>query len=136
MLEITLRLAFSLGTFGAVASWEYALPRRELSEPRRRRWPANLGLGLLNAILLRLLAGGLVVSAAAFAATRGTGLVHWTAPPVWAGWMVTIAGLDFAVYLQHVLFHAVPVLWRVHRVHHADTGFDTTTGVRFHPIEI
>jgi sterol desaturase/sphingolipid hydroxylase (fatty acid hydroxylase superfamily) len=135
MLEITLRLAFSLGTFGAVASWEYALPRRELSETRRQRWPANLGLGLLNAILLRLLAGGLVVSAAAFAAYRGVGLTHWVALPVWAGWMVTIVGLDFAVYLQHVLFHAVPVLWRVHRVHHADLGFDTTTGLRFHPIE-
>jgi sterol desaturase/sphingolipid hydroxylase (fatty acid hydroxylase superfamily) len=135
MLVATLRLALSLGTFGAMASWEYAHARRELSEPRRRRWPANLGLGLLNAILLRLLAGGLVVSAAAFATARGTGLVHWIPLPVWAGWMVTIAGLDFAVYLQHVLFHAVPVLWRVHRVHHADIGFDATTGVRFHPIE-
>jgi sterol desaturase/sphingolipid hydroxylase (fatty acid hydroxylase superfamily) len=136
MLETTLRLAFSLGTFGAMASWEYARPRRELSEPGRRRWPTNLGLGLLNAILLRLLAGGLVVSAAAFAANRGVGVTHWVAMPVWAGWMVAIVGLDFAVYLQHVLFHAVPVLWRVHRVHHADLGFDATTGVRFHPIEM
>jgi sterol desaturase/sphingolipid hydroxylase (fatty acid hydroxylase superfamily) len=136
MLETALRLAFSLGTFGAMASWEYALPRRELSETRRQRWPANLGLGLLNAILLRLLGGGLVVSAATFAANRSEGLTHWMALPVLAGWMVTIFGLDFAVYLQHVMFHAVPALWRVHRVHHADLGFDTTTGVRFHPIEM
>jgi len=136
MLETTFRLAFSLGTFGAMTSWEYALPRREPSETRRRRWPANLGLALLNAILLRFLAGGLVVSAAAFAASRGTGLTHWMALPIWAGSTITIVGLDFAVYLQHVLFHAVPVLWRVHRVHHADLGFDATTGLRFHPIEM
>jgi len=136
MLETTLRLAFSLGTFGAMTAWEYALPRRELSATRRRRWPANLGLALLNAILLRFLSGGLVVSAAALAASRGMGLTHWMALPVWAGWMVTIVGLDFAVYFQHVLFHAVAVLWRVHRVHHADLGFDATTGVRFHPIEM
>jgi sterol desaturase/sphingolipid hydroxylase (fatty acid hydroxylase superfamily) len=136
MLETTLRLALALGTFGTMAAWEWALPRRELLEPRRRRWPANLGLGLLNTILLRLFGGGLVISAATFAASRGVGLTHWTAMPVWAGWMVTIVGLDLAVYLQHVLFHAVPALWRVHRVHHADLGFDTTTGVRFHPIEM
>src|SRR5262245_12612481 len=100
MLEAILRLAFSLGTFGSVAVWEYALPRRELSETRRQRWPANLGLGLLNAILLRLFAGGLVGSAAAFAATGGVGLTHWISLPVWTGWTVTIVGLDFAVYLQ------------------------------------
>src|SRR5262245_14893798 len=136
MLETALRLAFSLGTFGTMAAWEYALPRRELSDTRRQRWPAKLGLGLLNAILLRLFGGGLVVSAAAFAANRGVGLTHWIPMPVWASWMVTIVGLDFAVYLQHVMFHAVPVLWRVHRVHHADLGFDATTGLRFHPIEM
>jgi sterol desaturase/sphingolipid hydroxylase (fatty acid hydroxylase superfamily) len=136
MLETTLRIAFSLGTFGTMATWEYLLPRRELLETRQRRWPANLGLGFLNAVLLRFLGGGLVVSAAAFAATRGVGLAQWVAMPAWAGWMITIVGLDFAVYLQHVVFHAVPVLWRVHRVHHADLGFDATTGVRFHPIEM
>jgi sterol desaturase/sphingolipid hydroxylase (fatty acid hydroxylase superfamily) len=136
MLETALRLAFSLGIFGTMAAWESVLPRRELAEPRRRRWPANLGLGLLNTILLRLFGGGLVVSAAAFAVNRGVGLTHWIPMPVWVSWMVTIVGLDFAVYLQHVMFHAVPVLWRVHRVHHADLGFDATTGLRFHPIEM
>jgi sterol desaturase/sphingolipid hydroxylase (fatty acid hydroxylase superfamily) len=136
MLETTVRLAFSLATFGTMAAWEYALPRRDLIEPRPRRWPTNLGLALLNAILVRILAGGAIVSAAAFSADRGAGLLHWVPVPVWAAWMITILGLDFAVYLQHVMFHAVPAFWRLHRVHHADLGFDATTGLRFHPIEI
>ena len=136
MIETTLRLAFSLGTFGTMAVWEYVHPRRELIEPRSRRWAANLGVAALNAMLLRILAGGAVVSAAAFAADRGVGLLHWVELPVWLGWAVTILALDFVVYLQHVMFHAVPVLWRLHRMHHADLGFDTTTGFRFHPIEI
>ncbi len=135
MLEAALRLAFSLGTLGTMGAWEYASPRRDLLETRRRRWSTNLGLALLNAILLRVLAGGTVVSAAGFAAERGAGLLHWLPVPVWAGWTITILGLDFAVYLQHLMFHAVPALWRLHRVHHADLGFDTTTGFRFHPIE-
>src|SRR5207249_264548 len=75
-------------------------------------------------------------SAASFAAERGTGLLHWVPVSVWAGWMITILALDFAVYLQHVMFHAVPALWRLHRVHHTDLGFDASTGLRFHPIEI
>jgi len=136
MLETTLRLAFSLVTFGTMAAWEYAFPRRDFIEPRRRRWPTNLSLALLNSILVRILGGGLVFSAASFAADRGAGLLHWVPMPRWAGWMITVLGLDFAIYLQHLMFHAVPALWRLHRVHHADLGFDTTTGLRFHPIEI
>jgi sterol desaturase/sphingolipid hydroxylase (fatty acid hydroxylase superfamily) len=136
MLEATLRLGFSLTTFAAMAAWEYAVPRRDLDEPRRRRWPTNLGLALLNSILVRVVAGGAAVSAAFFAAERGTGFLHWMPVPVWASWIITVFALDFAVYLQHVMFHAVPALWRLHRVHHADLGFDASTGLRFHPIEI
>jgi sterol desaturase/sphingolipid hydroxylase (fatty acid hydroxylase superfamily) len=148
MLEATLRLAFSLGTFGTMAAWESLRPRRRLSEPRSRRWPANLGLAFVNALVVRIIAGATPVAAAAFAAERGAGLLHWASLPaglaasdgaslrVSFGWIVTILVLDFAVYLQHLVFHAVPLLWRLHRVHHADLGFDATTGVRFHPIEI
>ena len=136
MLETILRLALSAGTFGSMAVWEYMCPRRDSIEPRRRRWPENLWLGFLNAILLRVIGGGVVISAATFAADRGVGLLHWLHLPVWAGWTITILVLDFTVYLQHILFHAVPLLWRLHRVHHADLGFDATTGFRFHPIEI
>src|SRR6266536_1213566 len=106
MLETTLRLAFSLATFSTMAAWEYALPRRDLIEPRWRRWPANLGLAVLNAIVVRVLAGGSVVSAATFAADRGAGLLHRVPVPVWAAWIITILALDFAVYVQHVMFHA------------------------------
>ena len=136
MLETSLRLGFFFATLALMAVWEAAAPRRELVQSRRERWPVNLGLGLLNAALVRLLAAGVLISAAVFAAERGVGLVHWLALPAWAGWIVTILALDFAVYLQHVMFHAVPVLWRLHRVHHVDLGFDVTTGVRFHPVEI
>ncbi len=76
------------------------------------------------------------MSAAVFAAEHDAGMLHWISMPAWAGWMVAVLGLDFAVYLQHVTFHAVPALWRLHRVHHTDLGFDASTGVRFHPIEM
>ena len=136
MSETSLRLGFFVATLAGMAIWEAATPRRALGRPRHERWPVNLGLGFLNAALVRLLAAGVLVSSAALAAERGVGLVHWLSLPEWAGWIVTILALDFAVYLQHVMFHAVPVFWRLHRVHHADLGFDATTGIRFHPLEI
>jgi sterol desaturase/sphingolipid hydroxylase (fatty acid hydroxylase superfamily) len=136
MLEATIRLAVALAAFGTMAAWEYRSPRRDLVEPRRLRWPTNFGLAFLNAITVRLFAGGAALSAAVFAAEHRAGILHWIPMPVWAGWLVTILGLDFAVYLQHVTFHAVPALWRLHRVHHTDLGFDASTGIRFHPIEM
>ena len=80
--------------------------------------------------------GGVLFAAAAFAADHSIGVMHWLAVPRWLGWIVTVLALDFAVYLQHVVFHALPILWRLHRVHHADLDFDATTGLRFHPLEI
>ena len=136
MLETSLRLGFFVVTLGVMVGWEAAAPRRALARPRRERWPVNLGLGFLNAGLMRLLAAGVLVSSAVLAADHGVGVVHWLSLPEWAGWIVTILALDFAVYLQHVMFHAVPVFWRLHRVHHADLGFDASTGIRFHPLEI
>jgi sterol desaturase/sphingolipid hydroxylase (fatty acid hydroxylase superfamily) len=136
MFETSLRFAAFLATFAAMAAWECGYPRRQFVDVRRRRWPTNLGLGLVNAGVVRVVAGGALFSLAALAAEHGVGLMHWIPVPVWMAWIVTVLALDFAVYLQHVMFHAVPVLWRLHRVHHADLAFDTTTGVRFHPIEI
>jgi sterol desaturase/sphingolipid hydroxylase (fatty acid hydroxylase superfamily) len=136
MFETSLRFAVFLATLGAMAGWQYTRPRRQLGDARRGRWPTNLGLALVNAIAVRVLAGGALFSAATFAADRGVGVMHWVPVPMWLGWIVTVLALDFAVYLQHVVFHALPILWRLHRVHHADLGFDATTGVRFHPIEI
>jgi len=135
-METSLRLGVFLAVFAAMAVWEYARPRRELAEPRRRRWPTNLGLVFLNTLAVRVIAGGLAFSTAVFAADRGVGVLHWIPLAAWPAWAITLAALDFAIYLQHVMFHAVPALWRLHRVHHADLGFDASTGLRFHPIEI
>lgn len=97
---------------------------------------ANLGLTLLNAVLVRVTVGGVAYAAAVFAVERAIGVLHWTPLSSWAAVAVTLLGLDFAICLQHVRFHAVPALWRLHRVHHANLGFDATTDLRFHPIEI
>jgi sterol desaturase/sphingolipid hydroxylase (fatty acid hydroxylase superfamily) len=135
-MESLARFCVFLGVFTAMVLWECFRPRRPLPYPRRTRWVTNLGLTLLNSVLVRITVGGAAYAAARFAAEHGVGVLHWLALPPWMAVLVTVLGLDFAIYLQHVMFHAVPALWRLHRVHHADLGFDATTGLRFHPIEI
>ncbi len=135
-MELLIRLSVFLSVFTVMSLWEFFRPRRLLPYPRRERWITNLGLIFLNAVLVRITVGGAAYAAAVFAAERGMGVLHWSTLPTWAAAVVTVLVLDFAVYLQHVIMHAVPVLWRLHRVHHADLGFDATTGLRFHPIEI
>ena len=135
-MESLVRLGVFLGVFSAMILWEFFHPRRPFPYPRRQRWVTNLGLTVLNMALVRITVGGAVYAAALFAAKQRVGVLHWLALPPWAAVPVTLLGLDFAIYLQHVMFHAVPALWRLHRVHHADLGFDATTGLRFHPIEI
>jgi sterol desaturase/sphingolipid hydroxylase (fatty acid hydroxylase superfamily) len=135
-MESLARFSVFLGVFTAMVLWEFVRPRRPLPHARRQRWVTNLGLTFLNMALVRITVGGAAFAAAVFAAEQGVGLLHWMTLPLWAAVVVTLLGLDFAVYLQHVMVHAVPVLWRLHRVHHADLGFDATTGLRFHPIEI
>jgi sterol desaturase/sphingolipid hydroxylase (fatty acid hydroxylase superfamily) len=135
-MESLVRLSVFFGVFTAMILWEFFRPRRLLPYPRRQRWVANLGLTFLNMALVRITVGGAAYATALFTAEQGVGLLHWATLPPWAAVLVTLVGLDFAIYLQHVMFHAVPALWRLHRVHHADLGFDATTGLRFHPIEI
>jgi sterol desaturase/sphingolipid hydroxylase (fatty acid hydroxylase superfamily) len=135
-MESLLRFGVFLSVFTAMILWEFFRPRRLLRQPRRKRWVTNLGLTFLNMALVRMTVGGAAYATAVFAAERGVGLLHWTTLSPWAAVGVTLLGLDFAIYLQHVMMHAVPALWRLHRVHHADLGFDATTGLRFHPIEI
>jgi sterol desaturase/sphingolipid hydroxylase (fatty acid hydroxylase superfamily) len=135
-IEPGLRLAAFFGVLVAMAAWEYLAPRRALSLPRRTRWPANLGIVALNTALLRLAFPAAAVGAALFAQANGWGLLNHFALPGWAALIAGIVLLDLAIYLQHVLFHAVPALWRLHRVHHADLDIDVTTGARFHPVEI
>ncbi|MAM39779.1 MAG: sterol desaturase [Erythrobacter sp.] len=134
--EPTIRLAFFLGILGAMALWEIAAPRRRIEIPRLIRWTNNLGLVVIDTILVRLTYPIAAVGLALLAEQNGWGLFNIFEVPGWVAIVVSIVALDFAIYLQHVLFHAVPALWRLHRMHHADLGFDVTTGLRFHPIEI
>ena len=134
--EEAIRLMAFLAVFAAVALWEALAPRRKRSFERRARWPHNLGLLLVDVALVRVLAPGAAIAVAMTAAGSGWGLLNALALPGWAAIAAGIALLDLAIYFQHVMFHAVPALWRLHRVHHADLDFDVTTGARFHPIEI
>ncbi len=134
--EGAIRLAAFVAVFAAVALWEALAPRRKRSFERLARWPHNLGLMLVDVALVRVLAPGAAIAVAMTASGSGWGLLNALALPGWAAIAAGIALLDLAIYFQHVMFHAVPALWRLHRVHHADLDFDVTTGARFHPIEI
>jgi sterol desaturase/sphingolipid hydroxylase (fatty acid hydroxylase superfamily) len=135
-MEAVGRLGIFLGILTVMLLWEGWRPRRSLTRPRQERWGANLGLTLLNTVLVRVTVGGVAYTAAVFAAEQGVGLLHWRPLPAWTAAAITLLVLDLALYVQHVLFHAVPVLWRLHRMHHADLDVDATTGLRFHPLEI
>ncbi|MGE0823481.1 MAG: sterol desaturase family protein [Candidatus Binatia bacterium] len=135
-MEALVRFEMFLSIFSVMAVWEWLAPQRVLMQPRRERWVTNLGLTLCNSALIWLTVGGVAYAAALFAAERQAGILYWLATPPWLAVVLTFLLLDFAIYLQHILFHAVPALWRLHQVHHADLGFDATTGLRFHPFEI
>ena len=134
--EPMLRLAVFLVVLVAMAGWELAAPRRRQDIPRILRWTNNLALVVVDSIILRLTFPILAVGLALMAEARGWGLFNVLDLPLWLAVLLSILLLDLAIYLQHVLFHAVPSLWRLHRMHHADLEFDVTTGLRFHPVEI
>lgn len=134
--EPLIRMACFLGILAAMAAWEVWSPRRRREIPRLLRWTSNLGIVVIDTILLRLIFPVVAVGLAIVAEERGWGLFNVFAAPGWLAFVVSILALDFAIYLQHVMFHAVPTLWRLHRMHHTDLEFDVTTGLRFHPVEI
>lgn len=133
-------LALRLGAFGAVlavlAAWEAFAPRRRQAIARGRRWPANLGVAILSAVAVRLLFPVAAVAVALIAEQRGWGLLGWIDLAPWVEVVIAFVALDLLIYAQHVLFHRLPALWRLHRMHHSDLELDVTTGVRFHPLEI
>src|SRR5437588_8869764 len=131
-----IRLGISAAVFAAMAGWEVTAPRRSQAIGRWVRWPNNLGVVIIDTILLRLLFPAAAVGAALGGEEQGWGLLNNLPLPPWTAVIAAVIVLDLAIYFQHVLFHAVPALWRLHRMHHADLEFDVTTGVRFHPIEI
>ena len=134
--EPQLRLSIFLGMLALMALWEVVVPRRRREIPRVIRWTNNLALVVVDTVLLRLTFPILAVGLAVLAEDRGWGLLNSVELPLGLAILVSMLVLDLAIYLQHVMFHAVPALWRLHRMHHADLEFDTTTGLRFHPVEI
>jgi len=134
--EPLVRAGAFAGVFALMALWEILLPRRILQIGKGYRWLNNLGVLALDAALVRVAFPTAAVGVALLAEAEGWGLFHWADPPYWAAVVGGVIALDFAIWAQHVMFHAVPALWRLHRMHHADLDFDVTTGLRFHPIEI
>ena len=134
--EPQLRLSVFLGVLAIMALWELLAPRRRRDIPRVIRWSNNLALVVIDTIVLRLTFPILAVRLAIMAQERSWGLFNIVEAPVWFAVVASVIILDLVIYLQHVMFHAVPALWRLHRMHHTDLDFDVTTGLRFHPIEI
>jgi sterol desaturase/sphingolipid hydroxylase (fatty acid hydroxylase superfamily) len=134
MTESTLRLAAFLGVLLALLLAERLVPWAQPRPLGWRRWVPNFGLVALGAALLRLGMPFVAVGAAAWAQGQGLGLLRGL--PLWAGVAASIVLLDLVIYAQHRVFHRVPLLWRLHRVHHADPELDASSGLRFHPIEI
>ena len=134
--EIAIRLIFFFSIFVIVAFWEMLAPRRPLTTSKKLRWLNNLGITFLNPLVVRMIFPILAVNMALRAQERDWGLLNNFDLPYWLDIVIGIIVLDLVIYLQHVMFHAIPALWRLHMMHHADLDFDLTTGLRFHPIEI
>jgi sterol desaturase/sphingolipid hydroxylase (fatty acid hydroxylase superfamily) len=134
--ESVVRLGIFVGVLVVMAALELLIPRRPLMVQRPVRWASNLGLVALNSLAVRLLIPLGAIGMADLAQNRGWGLFNNLSLPDWVSMLLSVLALDLAIYLQHVLFHAVPLLWRLHMVHHADLDFDVTTGLRFHTLEI
>jgi len=127
--------AFAL-VFVAMALWEVAAPRRQPLLNRKQRWSHNLALLLVDAVAIRILVPGAAIAVAMAGEANGWGLLNVITVSAWIAVPLAVILLDLVIYFQHVTFHAVPALWRLHRVHHSDFDFDVTTGTRFHPLEI
>ncbi|WP_428773524.1 sterol desaturase family protein [Vibrio sp.] len=131
-----IRFSVFVLVFTLCAVWEWRRPRKPLSQSKATRWLNNIGLVGLNSVCLALIMPMLAMDAAFNAEHNQLGLFNTLSLPSWLEILLAVVLLDFAIYLQHVLFHRLPWLWRLHRVHHADQDIDVTTGARFHPIEI
>lgn len=134
--ESVIRLSFFLAILIVMAIWEILSPRRHLNTSKTLRWYSNLGLVLIDTLALRVFLPIQAIGVALLAQNRGWGLLNNLSLPNWLELLIGIAALDFVIYLQHAIFHFIPLFWRLHRVHHTDLDFDVTTGIRFHPVEI
>jgi sterol desaturase/sphingolipid hydroxylase (fatty acid hydroxylase superfamily) len=134
--ENIFRLGFFIGAFALIAFFEILAPRRVLTTSKPKRWTSNLMIIALNPVSVHLFFPVLPVGMALIASERNWGLLNNLDLPFWLETAIGVLFLDLTVYFQHVLHHAIPLLWRLHMVHHADLDYDLTTGLRFHPIEI
>ncbi len=134
--EVTIRLGFFFGIFLLIAVWEVVFPRRTLVASKRLRWYSNLGIVFLNSLVLRLAFPVVALGMAILSQKSGWGIFNQLEWPEGLEIVLAVIALDFVIYLQHVMFHAVPAFWRLHRMHHTDLDLDVTTGARFHPFEI
>ena len=134
--EPLIRLSCFVGIFAAVALGEILAPRRSLVHSKSRRWLVNIGITATNSLILRLFVLVLAAGFAARAELNGWGLLNMIDLPGWIEIIIAVIVLDLLIYLQHLLVHAAPILWRLHMVHHIDLDIDVTTGARFHPLEI
>ncbi len=131
-----MRLAIFLGTFCVMALLEWVLPKRDTALPKGRRWLTNWGIVVFDSVLVRLVMPILPIGVALYSSEQGWGLLNWIALPGWLSVLIAFVVLDFAIWLQHLISHVVPIFWRLHQVHHADRDIDVSTALRFHPIEI
>ena len=135
--ELVIRLTAFIGVFLIIAFWETKRPRRPLKLDKAKRWLNNMGLVVVNTITLRLVFPAAAVGIATQASEMGWGVLNQITIDYYSFAVVlSVIALDLVIYLQHVMFHSIPLLWRLHLVHHADLDYDLTTGLRFHPIEI
>ena len=134
--EPLVRFGFFFGILILMAAWEGLAPRRPLQTSKSMRWLSNLGIVFIDTMTLRLLVSFSAIDTAIFAEKAGWGLLNNVALFYWLKVIIGVVVLDLAIYLQHAMFHGLPILWRLHMMHHSDLDFDVTTGVRFHPMEI
>lgn len=134
--ELTIRLSFFFSILLTMMVWEIFAPRRKQKVSKKIRWVNNISLIVINSIIIRLLFPAAAVGIALWCSQNHLGLLNALDIPQWLKIIIAFLVLDLAIYLQHVLFHYLPIFWKVHKVHHADLDFDVTTGLRFHPIEI
>jgi len=135
-VDLIIRISAFVGIFAVMAVWEMMAPRRQWNTAKAKRWVVNLTIVGFNSLLTRVLFASGALGAAILAGQGEVGLFNQLNWPWWVELIIAVVVLDLVVYIQHVLMHAVPILWRLHMVHHSDLDIDVTTGVRFHPIEI
>ncbi len=135
-LETLVRLGFFAAIFFVMAFSEKIAPRRMLSKSKAKRWISNMGMEIIDVVVLRLIFPLFPVGIAVICVQRGWGLLNYCQIAPLPSLIIAVAALDFVVYLQHRMFHSVPLFWRVHMVHHTDQDIDVTTALRFHPLEI